>query len=354
MKKDTSGKKESVLYRAYRPHDFAEVLGQEAVVAALEGSIKNGRVSHAYLFAGSRGTGKTSIARILSRALKVSANDLYEIDAASNRGIDDIRELRDGVAVLPFESPYKVYILDEVHMLSKDAWNALLKTLEEPPVHVIFILATTELDKVPETVISRCQVFAFKKPSKAILKNLIEKVAREEEVKLGAGVSELVALLGDGSFRDALGILQKIIGATDAIDKGSAISVEEVEKLTGAPKGRLVNDCIKGIAAKDASIALSAISKAVEEGISMNLFSELLLERLRAILLVRSAPALAKEIESSLSEDDWKTVKEMAGNPGAVNSETLLAFIRAANMIGRTSVESLPLELAVIEVCKAA
>ncbi len=350
--KSSNIKREAVLYRAYRPQSFSEVLGQEPIVAALEGSIKNGRVSHAYLFAGSRGTGKTSIARIFSRALKVSANDIYEIDAASNRGIDDIRELRDGAAILPFESPYKVYILDEVHMLSKDAWNALLKTLEEPPAHVIFILATTELDKVPETVVSRCQVFSFKKPSKAILKNMVERVAQEEKVKLGQGASELIALLGDGSFRDALGILQKIIGAVDTDKKGSIVSVEEVEKLTGAPRGGLVNDCVKGIAIKDASLALIAISKAAEGGISMSLFGELILERLRAVLLVRSAPPLAKEIESASSDDDWKLVKDLAAKPEAVNSGTLLAFIRASQMIGRTSVESLPLELAIIEACK--
>lgn len=344
-------KKETVLYRTYRPQTFAEILGQEPVVATLEGSIKNDRISHAYLFSGSRGTGKTSVARIFSRALKVSTNDVYEIDAASNRGIDDIRELRDGVAVLPFESPYKVYILDEVHMLSKDAWNALLKTLEEPPAHVIFILATTEFDKVPETVVSRCQVFSFKKPSKAILKSLIEKVAKEEGQKLGQGVSELVALLADGSFRDALGILQKISSCFDTNKKGTAVSIEEVEKLTGAPKSGLVNDCVKGMARKDVSLALAAISKAAEEGISMKIFSELLLERLRAVLLVRYATDLSKEIEASLSEDDWKLVKELASKPDAVNSETLLVFIRAAQMIGRTSVESLPLELAVIEVC---
>src|ERR1035437_1265622 len=312
-------KKETVLYRAYRPQTFAEIIGQEPVVAALEGSIKNGRVSHAYLFAGSRGTGKTTIARIFSRALKVSANDMYEIDAASNRGIDDIRELRDGVAVLPFESPYKVYILDEVHMLSKDAWNSLLKTLEEPPVHVIFILATTELDKVPETVVSRCQIFTFKKPSKAMLKELIEKVSKEEKVKLGAGTSELIALLGDGSFRDALGILQKIISAGSTDGKGAAVSMEEVEKLTGAPKGSLVSDCIKGIVVGDASLALVAISKAVEEGISMKLFSELFLERLRAIILVRSAPTLIKEIESASAEEYWQLIKELAGKPEAIN-----------------------------------
>jgi len=349
MKKESQGLGERVLYRAYRPQSFTEVLGQEPVVSALEGSIKNARVSHAYLFAGSRGTGKTSVARILANELKVSANDVYEIDAASNRGIDDIRELRDGVAVLPFESPYKVYILDEVHMLSKDAWNALLKTLEEPPRHVIFILATTELEKVPETVISRCQVFAFKKPSKVILKELIEKVSKEEKLKLGQGTSELIATLGDGSFRDALGILQKVVGV--AGDK--PVTVEEVERVTGAPKSGLVNECVKGIAAKDAGVALAAISKAVSEGISMKLFSELLLERLRAVLLVRSAPLLSKDIESASSEDDWKLIKELSTKPDAINSETLLAFIRAAQEIGRTSVESLPLELATVEVCKA-
>jgi DNA polymerase III subunit gamma/tau len=340
-------KKESALYRAYRPETFSEVLGQEPVVAALQGSIANGRVSHAYLFAGSRGTGKTSIARIFARALKVSANDTYEIDAASNRGIDDIRELRDGVAVMPFESPYKAYILDEVHMLSKDAWNALLKTLEEPPAHVIFILATTELEKVPETVVSRCQVFAFKKPSKAILKGLIEKVAKEEGVRLAAGVSELIATLGDGSFRDALGTLQKVIGVSGEKE----ISIKEAEIVTGAPKSGIVNDCVKGIAAKDAGVALSAIAKAVGEGISMKLFSELLLERLRAILLVRAAPLLSKEIESASSEDDWKLIKDLSAAPASISSETLLAFIRAGQEAGRTSVESLPLELAVIAVC---
>ena len=185
-----------------------------------------------------------------------------------------------------------------------------------------------------------------------MLKELIEKVAKEEKVKLGQGTSELIALLGDGSFRDALGILQKIISASSPDEKGAAVSMEEVEKLTGAPKSALVNDCVKGIAAKDASLALVAISKASEEGISMNLFSELLLERLRAILMVRSAPTLAREIESASSEDDWKLVKELAGKPDVINSETLLAFIRAAQMIGRTSIESLPLELAVIEACK--
>ena len=146
------------LYRKYRPKTFGEVLGQDHIVKVLESSVETNKVSHAYLFVGSRGTGKTSVARIFAKEIGVSENDLYEIDAASNRGIEDIRALRDGARVLPFDSKYKVYIIDEVHMLSKDAWGALLKTLEEPPKHVIFILATTEVHKVPSTIVSRCQI----------------------------------------------------------------------------------------------------------------------------------------------------------------------------------------------------
>ena len=153
------------LYRKYRPETFAQVIGQEPVIKALQGALSSDSLAHAYLFSGSRGTGKTSIARIFARELGSSENDTYEIDAASNRGIDDIRALRDAVRTLPFDSKYKVYIIDEVHMLTKEAFNALLKTLEEPPRHVIFILATTEEEKLPETIVSRCQSFRFKKPS---------------------------------------------------------------------------------------------------------------------------------------------------------------------------------------------
>src|SRR6478609_6601729 len=166
-------KSEGVLYRKYRPQTFNDVIGQEHIVKVLKGAVELGNISHAYLFSGSRGTGKTSMARILARAIGTSANDLTELDAASNRGIDDMREIRDSVNTLPFESKYKVYIIDEVHMLTKDAWNAFLKTLEEPPAHVVFILATTELEKVPETVQSRCQVFTFKRPTREGLAKIV-------------------------------------------------------------------------------------------------------------------------------------------------------------------------------------
>src|SRR3989344_4956778 len=184
-------KKNEVLYRKYRPQEFNEVIGQEPVVKVLQGAVKLGNLSHAYLFAGSRGTGKTSLARILARAIGTSQNDLTEMDAASNRGIDEIREIRDSVNTLPYESKYKVYIMDEVHMLTKDAWNALLKTLEEPPAHVVFILATTELEKVPETVVSRCQTFSFKKPNLSTLKDFALVIAKKEGATLEPAAAEL-------------------------------------------------------------------------------------------------------------------------------------------------------------------
>ena len=163
----------TVLYRKYRPQNFEEVLGQDHIVSVLKNAVKTGRVSHAYLFSGSRGTGKTSLARILAKEAGCSDVDLIEIDAASSRGIDEIRALREAVRFSPMQGQVKVYIIDEVHMLTKEAFNALLKTLEEPPAHAIFILATTELDKVPETIISRCQNFSFRKISEEVLKKAL-------------------------------------------------------------------------------------------------------------------------------------------------------------------------------------
>src|SRR3990167_907210 len=269
------------LYRKYRPQSWKDVLGQEHVVNVLFGAIEAGNIAHAYLFAGSRGTGKTSVARIFAKSIGCSENDLYEIDAASNRGIDDIRELRDSVNVLPFESPYKVYIIDEVHMLTKEAFNALLKTLEEPPKHVIFILATTEIEKLPDTIVSRCQTFQFKKPSQKVLKDLVMDVAKKEGFKLEPASADLIAVLGDGSFRDTHGILQKVISSS--ADKN--ISTEGVEMVTGAPKGKLVNNFISAIAEKDLEKGLKAIDTAVESNIDMKVFLKLILRKLRAILL---------------------------------------------------------------------
>ena len=223
---------ETALYRKYRPQKFSEVFGQENIVKVLESSIKLGNIAHAYIFSGSRGTGKTSIARIFAKEIGTSTNDIVEIDAASNTGVDDIRAINESVSTLPFESKYKVYILDEAHMLSKQAWNALLKTIEEPPKHVIFILATTEFNKIPETIISRCQTFAFKKPTQKVLKEVITAIAKKEKFTIDSVSCELIALLGDGSFRDAQSILQKVISAS----KDNEVTLEEVELVTGSPK----------------------------------------------------------------------------------------------------------------------
>ena len=235
------------LYTKYRPHVFKDVLGQEHVTDILRESIALGNIAHAYLFFGSRGTGKTSVARIVAREIGTHDDDLYEIDAASNTSVDDIRALNEAVHVLPFNSNYKVYILDEVHMLSKSAFNALLKTLEEPPKHVIFVLATTEMHKVPDTIISRCEVYTFRKPTQSLLKDMVLKTAKAEGITLEPSAADLIALLGDGSFRDTHGTLQKVIHASG----DSKITVNEVEKVTGAPKAQLVNDVIDSIANQD-------------------------------------------------------------------------------------------------------
>ncbi len=335
------------LYRKYRPHTFAEVEGQDHIVKVLEGSIKTGNISHAYLFAGSRGLGKTSIARIFARALGCSVNDLYEIDAASNRGIDDIRELREAVGTLPFESPYKVYIIDEVHMLTKEAFNALLKTLEEPPKHAIFILATTETDKLPDTVVSRCQVFAFRKPTQKLLSERVANIAKKEGYTLEAGAAGLIALLGDGSFRDTDGMLQKVISSSDV----KKISATDVETITAAPRGSLVNDFIQAMSDGKKEAALGVIRKAAEANIDMKTFQKLILEKLRFTLLIKSASAAFLPVASAeLSAEDFEFVKKLAADPaGKINSGMLLEFLHAYDQTGRSYIDELPLELAVIK-----
>ncbi len=335
-----------VLYRTYRPHTWSEVVGQDHIVKALEDAITNKRIAHAYLFSGSRGTGKTSVARIFAKSVGTADDDVYEIDAASNRGIDNIREIREHVSVLPFSSPFKVYIIDEVHMLSKDAWNALLKTLEEPPAHVIFILATTELDKVPDTIISRCQTFSFRKPSREILRTEVLSVAKKESALLDAGAADLIALLGDGSFRDALGTLEKVLSAS----KDKKLSREEVEAITGAPRAGLVNQFVENFIAKDSDKALSAVGEAEKAGVSMNVFVTLVLEKLRFVLLVQHSPASHATVKDRISPDDWLFIEGEAKKK-ALSPQMLSIILEAAEGVGRARIETLPLELAVVKVC---
>ena len=224
------------LYRKYRPKDFDSVVGQDAIIKTLKNSIINQNFSHAYMFFGPRGTGKTTVSKIFARNVnclepkdgiacgkcdhcKVSFSkdciDIIEIDAASNNGVDEIRELKNKISLVPSELKYKVYIIDEVHMLSIGAFNALLKTLEEPPEHAIFILATTDPQKVPETIISRCQCFSFKKISSDVIKERLEEVCKSEKIKIDKEVLENIAIFSDGGLRDALGLLDKLTSYTD-------------------------------------------------------------------------------------------------------------------------------------------
>ncbi len=337
----------SALYRKYRPHEWSEVVGQEPVVSALTGALTLGRVAHAYLFAGARGTGKTSVARILARALKTADIDIHEIDAASSRTIDDARELREAVLSLPFDSRYKVYILDEVHMLTKEAFNALLKTLEEPPAHIVFILATTELDKVPETIVSRCELHSFQRPSQKTLADIIARAAKQEGYAITLASAEFIALLGDGSFRDAYGILQKAI----AVSADKKISEEEVRRVTGTPRVELANRVLAAIAERDVEKGLAAIAEAVAAHADMKVFAKLIVQKMRFALLLRVAPEMEKEIARELSPSDMAFLKQIPVT--GISSHTLLTFLEYYDLIGRAHLPHLPLELAVIKLCEA-
>jgi DNA polymerase III subunit gamma/tau len=339
------------LYRIHRPATFADVIGQDQVTKPLEEEVKSKKIGHAYLFAGSRGLGKTSVARIFAQAIGCTENDLYEIDAASNNSVEDIRALTEGVYTLPFQSPYKVYILDEVHMLSKGAWNAFLKTLEEPPAHAVFILATTELEKVPETVQSRCQVFEFKKPTRAVLSQMTAAVAKKEGYTLAPEAAELIAMLAEGSYRDALSVLQKVLAATD----GKSLSREAVEEATGAPKREQVHALMAALATGDRSAALMAIERAASAGADLKLFLELVLEDLRATLLIRYAPELRGALMMEHGSDEFAVLEKFATGEGlpaggqGITHATLLVFLNATDRMRYAPIPALPLELAVLE-----
>ncbi len=347
------------LYRKYRPSSFDEVIGQEQVTRPLAEALRAGKVGHAYLFSGSRGLGKTSVARIFAREInrgRYDEHDVHEIDAASSNSVEDVRALAEGVYTLPFGSDYKVYILDEVHMLSKAAWNAFLKTLEEPPGHAVFILATTELERVPETVQSRCQVFEFKKPNRAELAAVVTNVAKKEGYTLHADAADLVARLADGSYRDALSILQRALvplqGASDAIGVSkknpAALSREDVEKLTGAPARELVHTLVAALAKGERGAALAAIEKAAQSGADMELFLEFLIETLRAVLLIRYAPEMRAAFKNELGEDEYVALEKIANEKG-ITHNVLLVFLTASERIRYAPIQALPLELAVLE-----
>lgn len=269
------------LYRKYRPKTFSDVVGQEVVIKILKNSILNNKISHAYIFSGPRGTGKTSIAKIFSKAVNCLNTtdgdlcnncenclqnideeiDIIEIDAASNNGVDEIREIRNNVKLMPVHLKYKVYIIDEVHMLSTSAFNALLKTLEEPPKHVIFILATTEFNKIPATVISRCQKFDFKKITNKQIEDRLKYILEQEKKSLNGEVISLIAKLSDGGLRDAINMLDQVI----SLEKEN-VTVDDVYNLIGDISEKNIIILLENIVSGNIKETLKNINKYYEEG----------------------------------------------------------------------------------------
>lgn len=255
------------LYRTYRSKKLSEIVGQEHITQALGNALKSGAISHAYLFTGPRGVGKTSIARILAHEInKLPYNDesihldIIEIDAASNRRIDEIRDLRDKVHIAPTSAKYKVYIIDEVHMLTREAFNALLKTLEEPPAHVIFILATTEVHKLPETIVSRTQRFAFKPVDLTKVTDHLAHIAKAEKIKIDTDALELIAAHGEGSFRDSISLLDQ------ARSIGKHVTRADIESILGIASTELIQTIITAVASHDASAAAITLQKLYDQG----------------------------------------------------------------------------------------
>ncbi len=278
------------LYRKYRSKSLSEIVGQDHITQTLDQALKQGRISHAYLFTGPRGVGKTSIARILAHEinnLEYSGDthlDIIEIDAASNRRIDEIRELRDKVYIAPTSAKYKVYIIDEVHMLTREAFNALLKTLEEPPEHAVFILATTDAHKLPETIVSRTQRFTFKPvPSDAVAAHLKE-IAKTEKLDVSDEALKLLAEHGDGSFRDSISMLDQ------ASSYGGKIDVESVRALLGIPPAELVGKLLDNVATGTSADLASNLNLLYEQGYHAALIAKQISQQLRTLVLSGKVP----------------------------------------------------------------
>ncbi|MDD4241458.1 MAG: DNA polymerase III subunit gamma/tau [Smithellaceae bacterium] len=291
-----------VLARKFRPQRFDDVTGQEHVVRTLANAIGQGRIGHAYLFSGPRGVGKTSVARILAKSLNCETGptaapcnvcpncreitdgtsmDVREIDGASNRGIDEIRELRENVKFAPAASKYKIYIIDEVHMLTREAFNALLKTLEEPPGHVIFIFATTENHKVPATILSRCQCYDFRRISLAEIAANLGRIARKEGLTVSPAALTWVAEAGDGSMRDAQSVFDQIISYA-----GTTISDDDVEEILGLADRKYLFRLSEAVLARNAAVCLTILEEAYLAGIDMKHFYAMLLRHFRNLLLI--------------------------------------------------------------------
>ncbi len=358
-----------VLYRKYRPINFSQIVGQEHIVKTLTNALKFNKVAHAYIFNGVRGVGKTTIARLLAKAINClelknsepcnkclacleihqgKSMDLIEIDAASNRGIDEMRELRDGIKFSPNNLKYKVFIIDEAHQLTAPAFNALLKTLEEPPAHAIFILATTEIHKVPQTIISRCQRFDF---HKLTLDKIVERLAwisKQEKVSIEKPALELIALNADGSIRDGESLLGQIMSMED-----KNITLEEVQTILGVTDIKAVQDLVDYIIENQNSKAIFHINTIANQGHDLVQFTKSLVSYLRKMLILKVDSNLAKLIASELTKEQIDIIIKQGEKFEQVDLlKTIHLFIHAENEIKSADFQQLPLELAVIECCE--
>jgi len=350
-----------VFYRKWRSQTLSEIIGQESVTQTLRNALSSGRISHAYLFCGPRGTGKTSTARILAKAVNClttggkgepcntcemcraitegSALDVIEIDAASNTSVDDVRSLREKVNYSPAQARYKVYIIDEFHMLSGSASNALLKTLEEPPPHVIFILATTEVHKILPTIMSRCQRFDFRRISQVDIMKKLAVICQAENITIAAESLRLIARSATGSMRDALNLLERLITYY-----GNDVSFQQVQELLGITGDARVRELVQHIMSDDIKTAVATINNVNSDGLDLRHFKRELVEYLRCLLLIKTG----SQDTVDMTVDDMTILKEMA-NKTALGKilKTLKLFSQAETSTENNSI--LSLELAIID-----
>jgi len=367
------------IYRKYRPKDFQEVLGQKHVTQTLINELKNRRVSHAYLFSGPRGIGKTSIARILAKAVNClrpkggnpcnkckickavnegNLLDLIEIDAASTRGIDDIRELREKIKFPPSLSQYKVFIIDEVHMLTKEAFNALLKSLEEPPPRVIFIMCTTEIHRLPATIISRCQRFDFKKFTIEELTKRLKKITKLEKARISDKALKFISAHADGCARDAESLLQKVISLGD-----KNISLRETKEILGIAGTENIANFVDLVLSQKAIEAIQLVNRTLFSGFDLEVFSRQLQEYLRKILLIKlyfpqgsiknSSLRKTSDFAEFSDEDLKKLIKQSQNFSSAKGAANFIQKIsESQNDFKNPEIPQLPLEMLVVSLCK--
>ena len=356
------------LYRRHRPHSFDQVVGQEHVVRTLSNAIERDQVHHAYLFVGSRGTGKTSMAKILAASLNCerggptltpcgecescrsiqagSSVDVIEMDAASNRSVEDIRELRERVVFAPTAGSWKVYILDEAHMLTKEAWNAFLKTLEEPPPNTVFILATTEAHKVMPTIADRCQRFDFHRPSLEQLNVVVNRVAEAEGIAIDPAAASLIARAASGSFRDALGTLDQLVAFS-----GEKVGLEQVLELLGAADADLLFGTVDAVIAADAKRVLELIGQVVESGRDPARFVQDLLDHLRILLLLRMSGEMPDTFASTAADPARLAAQAEAIGPTHL-IQTIDELADSLGAIRRGDEARLALEVALIKAAR--